>query len=197
MARGAARSAPASLSAAAGVPCRRWPGRSAAPRGPLPREVCSGGFPGRFRGLRLDASPPLPISPTDNNQAELVTYPDDDYLRIEPGFTLAGPIVLGRAWLVAGYWRALETTNRTVTFLTNGETRTSNRKDRTHSAALKLSLRLGAATRARDSSVPSRGDAARARSAIRSSEGWADRDPLSDGCLPEARIPARRLSTAG
>ncbi len=104
---------------------------------------------GNPTALTDQGRPTLRISPTDNNRAELVTYPDDDYTRIEPGFTLAGPLVRDRAWLFAGYWPALETTNRTVTFLTNGETGSFRRTDRTHSAATNLSLRLGAATRAR------------------------------------------------
>ena len=104
---------------------------------------------GNPTALTDQGRPTLRISPTDNDKAELVTYPDDDYTRIEPGFTLAGPLVRDRAWLFAGYWPALETTDRTVTFLTSGETGTFRRADRTHSAAANLSLRLGAATRAR------------------------------------------------
>ena len=104
---------------------------------------------GNPTALTDQGRPTLRISPTDNDKAELVTYPSDDYLRIEPGFTLAGPLVRDRAWLFAGYRPALETTDRTVTFLTNGETGTFRRTDRTHSAAANLSLRLGAATRAR------------------------------------------------
>ena len=104
---------------------------------------------GNPTGLTNQGRPTLRISPTDNAVAELVTYPDDDYTRIEPGFTLAGPLVRDRAWLFAGYWPAFETTDRTVTFLTTGETGSYEREDRTHFAAANLSLRLGVGTRAR------------------------------------------------
>jgi hypothetical protein len=104
---------------------------------------------GNPMALRDQGRPTLRISPTDNNAAELVTYPDDDYTRVEPGFTLGGPLALDRAWIFGGYWPALETSDRTVTFLASGQTESFRRSDRSHAAAANLSFRLGDSTLAR------------------------------------------------
>ena len=46
--------------------------------------------------------------------AEYITYPKDDATRIEPGFSLGGPIVLNKAWFFGAYQPAFTTTDRTV-----------------------------------------------------------------------------------
>ena len=53
--------------------------------------------------------------PTDSTRAEYVTYPEDTYRRVEPGFAIGGPIKRDRAWLFAAYQPALIHTERTVT----------------------------------------------------------------------------------
>ena len=58
-----------------------------------------------FSGDALDAGlrPTLRLVPSDITRAEYVTYPEDDYTQVEPGFTLGGPVVRNRAWFFAGY----------------------------------------------------------------------------------------------
>jgi Carboxypeptidase regulatory-like domain len=59
------------------------------------------------RSLRLDLADPT--------KAQYVTYPKDDGNRIEPGFSIGGPISLNRAWFYAAYIPALTSTTRDVT----------------------------------------------------------------------------------
>jgi Carboxypeptidase regulatory-like domain/TonB-dependent Receptor Plug Domain len=59
-------------------------------------------------------TPSLRIKLNDSTQAEYVEYPKDDATRIEPGFTLGGPIVLNKAWFFGAYQPAITTTDRTV-----------------------------------------------------------------------------------
>ena len=70
-------------------------------------------------GDALDAGPrpTLRLAPSDITRAEYVTYPEDDYTQVEPGFTLGGPVVRDRAWFFAGYVPSLRSTDRTLTFL--------------------------------------------------------------------------------
>jgi Carboxypeptidase regulatory-like domain/TonB-dependent Receptor Plug Domain len=59
-------------------------------------------------------APSLRIKLSDSTQSEYITYPKDDSNRVEPGFTLGGPIVLNKAWFFGAYQPALTTTDRTV-----------------------------------------------------------------------------------
>ena len=98
-----------------------------------------------FSGDALDAGlrPTLRLVPSDTTRAEYVTYPEDDYRQVEPGFTLGGPVVRNRAWFFAGYVPSLRDTNRTLTFL--GETRPSTFSQRAtrHHVAANVSAQLG------------------------------------------------------
>ena len=47
------------------------------------------------RSLRLNLA--------DATKAEYITYPEDDVTRIEPGFSLGGPISVNRAWFYGAY----------------------------------------------------------------------------------------------
>ena len=58
------------------------------------------------RSLRLNLA--------DATKAEYVTYPEDDVTRIEPGFSLGGPISVNRAWFYGAYMPALTSTTRDV-----------------------------------------------------------------------------------
>jgi hypothetical protein len=62
------------------------------------------------------------------NQAEYFTYPEDDNYRIEPGFSLGGPIARDKAWFYAAYQPTLIKWERTVDQLAGG-TVTEDQKD--------------------------------------------------------------------
>lgn len=93
----------------------------------------------------LDAGrrPTVRIDPTDDTRAETVTYPKDDYSTWEPGFTLGGPIIRDRLWFFGSYIPSLQSSERTVTYLSNGETQTVRRTDRSQFATGTLSAQLG------------------------------------------------------
>jgi hypothetical protein len=99
----------------------------------------------------LDASPrpSLRLNPSDPSRAEYVTYPEDAYHKLEPGFTLGGPILRDRLWLFAGYIPAFRPTDRTVTFLSDSSTASFHQLQRTHNAAASLSAQLGSRWRSR------------------------------------------------
>jgi hypothetical protein len=48
------------------------------------------------------------------NQFEYIDYPKDDEVRIEPGFSLGGPIMRNRAWFYGAYMPAFTTIERSV-----------------------------------------------------------------------------------
>ena len=79
-----------------------------------------------FEGDALDGGrrPTLRKVPTDSTRAEYVTYPEDTYSRVEPGFAIGGPLKRDRAWLFAAYQPALIHTERTVTFTFDKSTAT-------------------------------------------------------------------------
>ena len=97
-----------------------------------------------WSGDALDAAPrpALRLAPDDPARAEYVTYPEDDYDQIEPGFTLGGPIVRDRLWIFGGYVPSFRPLDRTVTFLADGTTGTFRQDLRRHHAAANLSAQL-------------------------------------------------------
>ena len=58
--------------------------------------------------------PSLRIDLADATRSQYITYPKDDATRIEPGFSLGGPIVLNKAWFFGAYQPAFTTTDRSV-----------------------------------------------------------------------------------
>lgn len=58
--------------------------------------------------------PSLRQNLTNSDIAEYISYPKDDEQRIEPGFSLGGPIARNRAWFFAAYLPVFETTERSV-----------------------------------------------------------------------------------
>ena len=68
------------------------------------------------QGDMLDASrsPTLRLNPSNSDVSEYVTYPEDESIRIEPGFAIGGPIARNRAWFFGAYQPAITTTTRTV-----------------------------------------------------------------------------------
>ena len=79
-----------------------------------------------FEGDALNGGPRQTLRrvPTDSTRAEYVTYPEDAYRRVEPGFAIGGPLKRDRAWLFAAYQPALIHTERTVTFSFDDSTAT-------------------------------------------------------------------------
>jgi hypothetical protein len=98
-----------------------------------------------FSGDALDAGPrpTLRLVPADTARAEYVTYPEDDYTQLEPGFTLGGPVVRSRAWFFAGYVPSLRDTHRTLTFLGQTTPSTFSQRGERHHAAANVSAQLG------------------------------------------------------
>jgi hypothetical protein len=75
----------------------------------------SAGFNFEGSGLEGARRPTLRQNLTNSDIAEYVSYPKDDRTRIEPGFTIGGPIKQDRLWYWAGYNPAFTTNERTVT----------------------------------------------------------------------------------
>jgi len=57
----------------------------------------------------------LRTSLTNSDQAEYVTYPEDSWNRVEPGFAIGGPISKDKAWFFGAYQPALTNITRDVT----------------------------------------------------------------------------------
>jgi hypothetical protein len=90
---------------------------------------------------------------TDPNQSEFITYPKDEVNRIEPGFSLGGPLFRDRAWFFGAYQPALTETTRTVTPETSGNptavTRSITRKSQVQYVTGNVSSQLSDALRTR------------------------------------------------
>jgi hypothetical protein len=104
-----------------------------------------------WSGDALDAGPrpTLQLAPSDTSRAEYVTFPEDDYDQLEPGFTLGGPIVRDRLWFFAGYVPSFRPLDRSVTFLADGTTGSFRQDLVRHHAALNLTSQLGPRWRAK------------------------------------------------
>ena len=83
-------------------------------------------------GLDAGRRPTLRRVPTDSTPAQYVTYPEDSYRRVEPGFAIGGPLKRDRAWLFAAYQPALIHTERTVTFTFDESTATKGSDQTAH-----------------------------------------------------------------
>ena len=71
---------------------------------------------GRFSALNGTTGRNLRASLTDpEHVAEYLSYPKDDYSRIEPSFSIGGPIVQNRAWFFGAYQPTIQRLERTVT----------------------------------------------------------------------------------
>lgn len=74
----------------------------------------SGIFNYQSSSLAGSPTPTLRRNLVNDDIAEYITYPKDDESRIEPGFTLGGPLVRDRAWFFGAYLPVMETTTRNV-----------------------------------------------------------------------------------
>ena len=68
----------------------------------------------RLRGANTPTLRSVPGSPVSPTPVEYVTYPKDTSDRIEPGFSLGGPIFKNRAWFFGAYQPAITHTQREV-----------------------------------------------------------------------------------
>ena len=99
--------------------------------------------------LDSPSRPTLQLNPVDPSRAEYVTYPEDAYDRLEPGFTLSGPLVRDKVWFFAGYMPSFRPLDRTVTFLEDGTSGSFRRYVRRHYATANVSAQLGPRWRSR------------------------------------------------
>jgi len=74
----------------------------------------SGIFNYQSSSLAGDSNQTLRRNLTNDNIAEYITYPKDDESRVEPGFSIGGPIMRNRAWFFGAYLPVMETTTRNV-----------------------------------------------------------------------------------
>lgn len=67
-----------------------------------------------YDGSALNGSPRPTLRQNffDYGSAEYVTYPEDEWSRIETGFTLGGPIIKDKLWFFAGFMPKFQTTTR-------------------------------------------------------------------------------------
>lgn len=75
--------------------------------------------------------PTLEYDPKDesHNSPRYFQNPLDAYSTWNPVFTLGGPLIKNRLFFFSGYMPTTTTTDRTVTFLSNNQTQTFNRKE--------------------------------------------------------------------
>ena len=146
-----------------------------------------------WSGDALDAGPraSLRLDPLDPTRAEHVTYPEDSYRQLEPGFTIGGPLVRDRLWLFAGYVPSFRPLDRTVSFLSDGSTATFRQEFRRHHATVNLTAQLGPRWRAKAAFTLGRG-----RSSSVSSRRWtAPSSPTADWSI-DSFYPAYTVSAS-
>jgi carboxypeptidase family protein len=104
-----------------------------------------------WSGDALDAHsrPTLQLNATNPDVAEYVTYPEDPYHRLEPGFTLGGPLARDRVWMFAGYVPSFQSVRRTVSFLADGTTATFKQSTDIHNVVGNVMATLGSRGRVR------------------------------------------------
>jgi hypothetical protein len=91
--------------------------------------------------------PSLRLNPV-TNQAEYVEYPEDDNYRIEPGFSIGGPIATDKAWFYAAYQPTLMKWERTAQ-VSGGQSVTEDQKDTRHFLTANTTSQIGDKLRTR------------------------------------------------
>ena len=88
----------------------------------------SGGIYFTADNLQGDVRQTLRLNPSNQNLAEYVTTPVDDYRTTEPIFDIGGPIAKDRVWFFVGYNPSWTERTRTVRFGATGPTGTFSQK---------------------------------------------------------------------
>lgn len=102
-----------------------------------------------FRNNSFNGKPrqSLRLNPADASKAEYIITPDDDFYRLEPVFTLGGPVLRDRVWFYAGYAPDLDHTKRTVTFRANNQTATFKEYENDHNVLANVTTQINRAMR--------------------------------------------------
>jgi hypothetical protein len=85
---------------------------------------------------------PILIDASTASGFDYVNPPKDDELRIDPGFSLGGPILRDRLWFFGSYQPGIRSTERTVNF-TNGVTNTFDQDFKVHYGAVNVTGNVG------------------------------------------------------
>jgi hypothetical protein len=91
--------------------------------------------------------PSLRLNPV-TNQAEYFDYPEDDNTRLEPGFSIGGPIARDKTWFYVAYQPTLMRWERTAN-VSGGGSVTREQKDTRHFLTANSTAQLGANLRTR------------------------------------------------
>ena len=84
-----------------------------------------------WMGDALESSyrPILRRDVSDNSKAQYWTYPEDSYTRMEPGFSVGGPLLKDKMWFFGAYQPSISTTTRTVNPQTSGNPKANTFND--------------------------------------------------------------------
>jgi hypothetical protein len=85
---------------------------------------------------------PILIDADTASGFDYVNAPKDDEFRLDPGFSLGGPLLRDRLWFFGSYQPGIRTTERTVTF-TNGVTNTFDQDFKVHYGAVNVTGNVG------------------------------------------------------
>ena len=100
-------------------------------------------------GLQGDVRQTLRLSPTNQNVAEYVTTPVDDYSSPDAVFNLGGPIRTDRVWFFAGYNPSWTDRSRTVRFNSTGQVATFDQRPASKILNYNVSGQIASGLRAR------------------------------------------------
>jgi hypothetical protein len=85
---------------------------------------------------------PILVDSLESDTFEYITPPKDDELRIDPGFSLGGPILRDRLWFFGSYQPGIRSTERTVNFQ-DGTTGTFDQDFRVHYGSFNVTGNAG------------------------------------------------------
>lgn len=85
---------------------------------------------------------PILVDSLTANTFEFITPPKDDEMRVDPGFSVGGPIWTNRLWFFGAYQPGIRTTERTVNF-SNGVTNTFDQDFTVHYGTVNVTGNVG------------------------------------------------------